>query len=406
MKLDFFQKFLFSSILFLIPFQLGKHFWTNFAFFYGIKIDYLSPTIYLTDIFIVLFITTTIIKKRKNLFTKPKPSPMLMFFLVFLIFSLLSVIFSKNLGASLYYLLRLLEFFLFGASLVGYYKGNINLLFPLIYGAVVENILVVTQFILQHSVGFWILGEREFSVNTPGIAKMIINGDEYLRSYGTFPHPNVLAGYLLITILLSLVLIKKMPKIKYVTVLMMLALLLSFSRISLFLLLINVLIIIWYTKLKKHFLKLLVILLTIAAVLTQRIYQLTIYDFSSLQRRIELIKSSVEIIVKNPIFGVGLGASIPEVAQISHLSGSTRFIEPIHNIPLLLASEIGIIGAVSFFLFLLLVTRHEIKRKSIFALILGNIIFICLFDHYFLTLQQGQLLLTLAISLSLSKKYV
>src|SRR3989344_9415701 len=48
-----FSLFFYLLILFL-PTQLGRHFWPNFSFVSGIRIDYLSPTLYATDIFILL----------------------------------------------------------------------------------------------------------------------------------------------------------------------------------------------------------------------------------------------------------------------------------------------------------------------------------------------------------------
>jgi hypothetical protein len=42
------------------------------------------------------------------------------------------------------------------------------------------------------------LGERYFTISTPGIAKVAMQGKEILRAYGTFSHPNSLAGFYLL----------------------------------------------------------------------------------------------------------------------------------------------------------------------------------------------------------------
>ena len=47
----------------------------------------------------------------------------------------------------------------------------------------------------------YFIGERTFTGQTPGIATVALNGNLLLRPYGTFPHPNVLAGFLLVGIL-------------------------------------------------------------------------------------------------------------------------------------------------------------------------------------------------------------
>src|ERR1035437_10261792 len=44
--------FFYLLVLFL-PTQLGKHFWPNFSYVYGIRIDYLSPTLYFTDLLVI-----------------------------------------------------------------------------------------------------------------------------------------------------------------------------------------------------------------------------------------------------------------------------------------------------------------------------------------------------------------
>src|SRR5476651_2543095 len=58
--------FFYLLILFL-PTQLGKHFWPNFSFVYGIRVDYLSPTIYISDILFVLLFFLSIFSLRKAL---------------------------------------------------------------------------------------------------------------------------------------------------------------------------------------------------------------------------------------------------------------------------------------------------------------------------------------------------
>jgi hypothetical protein len=45
-----------SLFAFLLPTQLGKHFFLDFSFINGIRIDYLAPTIHVTDILALLII--------------------------------------------------------------------------------------------------------------------------------------------------------------------------------------------------------------------------------------------------------------------------------------------------------------------------------------------------------------
>ncbi|MBI3070230.1 MAG: hypothetical protein HYY87_02915, partial [Candidatus Levybacteria bacterium] len=111
---------------------------------------------------------------------------------------------------------------------------------------------------------FYFFGERAFTSQTPGIANASINGELMLRPYGTFPHPNVLGGYL--TIAMAIVVLNINPpaggqisnikKILLGGALMIgtLALVLTMSRVAI-LLWMGVLVFVSLTKLKENFKK-------------------------------------------------------------------------------------------------------------------------------------------------------
>ena len=48
---------LFWLLILLLPVQLGRHFWPDFSFVLGLKIDYLSPTFYLTDLLVLMILS-------------------------------------------------------------------------------------------------------------------------------------------------------------------------------------------------------------------------------------------------------------------------------------------------------------------------------------------------------------
>ena len=189
---------LFLTLLFL-PTQLGKHFWPDFSYIYSLKIDYLSPTIYFWDILVAGLLIFFFLQK-------PKINKLaLNILLIFLLSQALSLFGAKNIGAGL---VRLEQYII--AGLLGLYiasnKLHKELFLPLTLGVLFESGLAILQFIKGGTLGLWILGERNFSLTTPGIAKFNFYGIEFLRPYGTFSHPNVLAGYLLV---ISLILRQK-----------------------------------------------------------------------------------------------------------------------------------------------------------------------------------------------------
>src|SRR5207237_1306628 len=67
-----------------------------------------------------------------------------------------------------------------------------------------QSILAIIQFASQKSVGLYKLGELHLNVLDLGLAKLILNSHTYLRPYGTFPHPNPLSAFLLVTLFLNL----------------------------------------------------------------------------------------------------------------------------------------------------------------------------------------------------------
>lgn len=72
-----------------------------------------------------------------------------------------------------------------------------------IFMGIFQSIIAILQFFYQKSLGLTFLGETSFSLYDLGIAKIYIYGDIFIRSYGLFPHPNILAGFLVISLLIS-----------------------------------------------------------------------------------------------------------------------------------------------------------------------------------------------------------
>jgi O-antigen ligase len=101
---------------------------------------------------------------------------------------------------------------------------------------------------------------------------------------------------------------------------------------------------------------------------------------------------------------VGKDNFIPALAPLQKPMPLGLYLQPVHNIFVLVLSETGIIGLI-FFMWLLMSTVRRIKKQDqvlriSFFLLLLIIIVTGSFDHYWLTLQQGQLLFTTVIGFS------
>ena len=99
------------------------------------------------------------------------------------------------------------------------------------------------------------------------------------------------------------------------------------------------------------------------------------------------------------LFGVGLGNYLVELPKY-YPHREIFFLQPVHNIYLLILSETGIIGLGMILYFIVKIFKH-IARKRLFVICHLSFVTLLLLgavDHYPLTLQQGQLLLTVLIA--------
>ncbi|HSW48472.1 MAG TPA: O-antigen ligase family protein [Candidatus Saccharimonadales bacterium] len=349
---------------------------------------------------------------------------------------------------------------------------------------ILESLLAIGQFLKQGSIGgiLYFLGERTFTGSTPGIANASLNGELVLRPYATFPHPNVMAGFLLVSMILVLgfllnskrhcealkwlwqsLLTGRFKKDCFASLAMTAALILG--TIALFLSMSRIAILLWVVIICYYFIKKIIyssskrsasrssvipakagihpsassggtgpriksgmtrfvgvpfcivaIAVFIFSPLGLRFTKIANTDEAVVQREV-LISSSIKMIESSPLFGVGLGNFIPVLSKIQKPLSLGLYLQPVHNIFLLVASETGIVG-LTFFLWFLwktfrqLFTRHceAMKRprqslkiwdcfaslamtsEGVLLVAFSAILILGLFDHYWLTLQQGQLL--------------
>lgn len=415
---------LFYLLILFLPSQLGKHFWPEFAIIMGIRVDYLSPTIYFTDILIRLLFTVWLYRKLKKA-ELPGITRGGIIYCLFLLMLALQIIVSGNVLNGWYHFMKFLEF-----SFVAYYVTKsafvslMKISFVLATGVIFESVLAITQYLHHGSLGgvLYFFGERTFTAATPGIANASIAGELVLRPYGTFPHPNVLAGYLLISMFFLFFFLYKNKYKGFAAFSLFLgssALLLTLSRIAIILWILFIAgVVVWQIKKslqqkKKETAYLLgasLLILTagwflFAPTLIPRFAETTFTEEAAVQRA-ELIKASTEIIWAHPYFGVGLGNFLPVLSTLRSPLSLGLYLQPVHNIFLLIAAETGLIGLAFVCWFLVKTYRRLFSRMRFensfreslgLCIALTSMLILGMFDHYFLTLQQGQLLLALVL---------
>lgn len=324
-----------------------------------------------------------------------------------------NLIFSYSPPNTLYGIYKLLEMISFFCLLTYFYSrigSRISLLYtPFLLGVTLQGVLAVQQFVFQGSVGeiWYFLGERTFFGSTPGIANASLFGQLLLRPYGTLPHPNLLAAYELVScaILVTLFRVRQQFIIERSAIFLLLlftygVLLLTLSRICIVLSVVGIVMYLFMQNTKKQRYGLSIVLGMLFLSLLFLSYLIprftSVFSGQAYADRIMYMSESIRLFLSHPIVGVGWNAYLPSIATLPGVS----HVQPVHSIFLLFLVECGLVG-VAILLRSLYVYREMYKPSfalpSVFIYIV--IIGIGMFDHYLLTLQQGQFLLVLLLSL-------
>ncbi len=124
----------------------------------------------------------------------------------FLLFAFLSIFWAKNSGLAFYWLLRLLQgailFFLIQKINFDFIKAG----FVLIFAGLIQAFLSISQFINQKVFASKWLGMAAQDPAQFGVSIVETAESRLLRVYGSLPHPNILAGFLVFLIFISFIL--------------------------------------------------------------------------------------------------------------------------------------------------------------------------------------------------------
>ncbi len=387
----FFNNLLLFLFILFLPTQLGKHFFFPFAYLSGVRVDYLAPTLYLTDIIALLLLLLNL-KLVLKAFLKKK-------LLIFIGFLVVTVFVSTSGMLVLYGIAKLIELIIIFFVLRQTKKTDKLILIAFTIGALGEIIIAVLELIERHSVGglFYFLGERTFSLGTLGIAKAALFGTEILRPYASFSHPNSLAGFYLL--LYFFYLTKRNFENFFLKNILLLAssliIFFSFAKfIILVFLFLNLVYLLRNTWKKCR-------LCTIAKIIIIGVLSLIFFqargDPQDLEKRLLLTKDALRIFLNHSVLGVGLNNYLlyQQNFPIKYLD---LLNQPVHNVFLLVLTEVGIVGTIMILVFLY---KRIIKIVLSYPYVASAIILTGLFDHYWLTLQQNFLLLGVIAGLAL-----
>lgn len=403
--------YLFSFLIFSIPSNLFIKFFENQAYSNGIFVDYLIPKLFISDLIILLiFIVFLVEKFNKKLVVKFKNTQIL-YTLFFILVLLIPQFFAPH-QISIYSFFKLAEFGILAFILYKKRKHFKNKLIQtsLTLTLLLQSLLAIYQYHFQkHLFGFWFWGEPILS-NPIGLAKTTINGVEKILPYGTTAHPNILAGFIAISIFLLLQLIKVnhnkvLNNLSKISILISLYPLYLTGSISAWL---SLILMMGYflnkphidQRIKQNLNKILLFffLSTFFFIGSLKLFERIYPDSLSITRRNSLNYSALEMIIDHPLLGVGMGNFVTNLENYSYNQEVIRFIQPVHHTVLLIMSENGLLGLLISYLFYLMLDK-KIRIKLVTSLIL--LLPIISLDHYLWTIQSGSLLFILLIVSSL-----
>ena len=503
--------------------------------------EYSGIYLYLSDIFLISAIGAwlfSILCNNKITLSNLKlwiknygKNGLLLFPLLLVFWSFISIAWSRNQSIAIFRSLKLLEFLLLYLYLIFRFSPKLfhlpcrqagveqfqnvsfqrilncstwnNFFLVMILVAILQSVVGIIQFLFHRSLGLRFVMESVLSPAIPGVAKIILGGEKYIRAYGFFPHPNILAGVLVLSLVLSLFLLncstwnilrgeamtlkssqsrfyffsKKLPVKKSsfiwaIFLIQIFGLLLSFSKSAMLGLFVALAYLFHPEKSKnvprgtfldcgagvEHFEKdeskqrgksrtvLGIVLFCFGAILFLFAIKINLHAFliAPLKERIFYTNVPRGTIFEEPILGVGMGQSVLIMQDYFQKVLEPFEYQPVHNVFLLIWSELGVVGVVLFILFIWrlfcsqkdkIVPRGTIpdysnqKNFELFHLprrqagveqfyliwdiltahlraALLAFVVIMLFDHYFWDIQQGQVMFWLVSGLlaGLSRK--
>lgn len=387
------------SLAFRVPVVLGLY----DPYVSGQYINYLAPTFSVLDIWVALCLLALTVYYWRKISRETLRRVIFLLALALTYIGVTLFLYSQLITAVT--LVRLTIYLLMAYGTTHYLKNKVSverlklLAFGLFGHLLLQSVIGLAQFQRGVSAGLSWLGESSTVAGLPGSSTVELAGDLYLRAYGTFQHPNIFAGFLILCFLVFIYLGFEHNYGKqfiFFALLTVLLTVLTFSRTAFF---IEVVVLIAYSgesvlrqirgfKL-KHF----------SAIGVSPFFLRFTNFFSgtdiAFSDRIDLLKASLDLIWRNPI-GVGPGLYVRSLGGHPIVSKSGQLLlQPVHNIFLLVLAEYGVFVGLTIILAFIGYSIKSIfnKKRKLFAVsVFFSIVVSGSMDHYFFTTQQGLLI--------------
>ncbi len=392
--------------IFFIPFQIKTLIFESPAWGNGFFNPYGAIFLYLFEVFILFSAFSFLCFQRKNNL-KMKVGNLNHYLLILICYLLVLLSLFKT-DFSMQYLFALSlqgSFFLiFYYLIVNKVISAQSAVLTFVFSMSFQSLIALIQFFSQSSIGLGFLGELKIDKNIAHLAKINLQKD-WIRAYGTLPHPNILGGFLSLSIISLILTETKRKNLKYVLIsFQFLALILTFSRSALMALTGGLIIISSFRnknispKAKKIITASFIFLIFTWIIMFYLRFNEIELSFKS---RISGIENAIKSLSLYP-FGTGLKSFTLFLDTYVGRALMPWEYQPVHNIYLLMLSELGVLSVILILYSSVLFIYETYKKntKAFMASTLFIIAFIGFFDHYWLSLNQGFAVFTLFFSLS------
>lgn len=293
--------------------------------------------------------------------------------------------------------------------------GRFRLLSLLMLIVSMQAVWGVSQFALQHGLGWHWIGETAIDVHTPGVAKFSLDGSvagtetKLIRAYGPFPHANSYGGTLVLGVVAAISVYffsrrRERAWFMIVLALLMMGVLVSFSRAAaISMLLLLAVIFLFDGPLNTFWRRRLWLLLSVVLLVFVPLFSARMRDGEDVARseRVQGVQWAWQILEEGSLWrGSGMGQYEKRLRAHLKKEGVTYTfwqIEPVHNAVLLVAVEWGVVVTIGF----LLVGLWWWVRSWWHLGLLLALLPLFILDHYLVT-QTGSLLALLTLLVGLA----
>lgn len=444
-KIKKYLSYLLYLVVFLMPLQ------TRYIFSQGMLNgslwEYNTLSIFVIEILVLILIIGTFVVHLIDFddelhFRNQTVVNIFVLLSIFLLIGVVASFFALDIKVALLSSLRLFE----GIALVFVLMHSQFSLHRLaqvfVASSLIQSIIGIYQFFAQSFPSSTLFGISEKISSVSGISVVETASQRFLRAYGTLPHPNILSAYLVVALIFTLVLLftfrsnREKIFLYSSSIILSAGLFFTLSRSAFIVYGASLFIIVLYLIVNKNkallqsFLSFFVLSVCTIIILgslnfdviESRFFSTDIITSSSVQERSLIYNMSRNMTTMNWQKGVGLNNYTLSASQLVQ-ELDQRYYEPVHNVYVLIVSELGVGGLFIFVLILFESLKHIWRLKIDYStsllqelekfqkgdfyekeyaysihwyigfsgLFIGMLIWF-LFDHFFWTLVPGILL--------------